>query len=133
MLTHLSLSLYLAFLLIVPLFVSLKFHKISDETKQKKYFYFTFIFLFSIIFLSRYLYKEVYCCHSRDKDETISSFFLRCGVPPHRFRYYYDHGFTKKEIIKDAFEELPKLPYSSSDREKVLKIYIKSLAELPDD
>ena len=130
---HLSFSFYLAILLIYSLFVSLKFHKISDEKKQKKYFFFTFIVLFSIIFLSRYLYKEVYCCHSRDKDETISSFFLRCGVPPYRFRYYYDHGFTKEEISKNAFEELPTLPYSHSDREEVLKIYIKRLAELPDD
>ena len=120
MLTHLSFSFYLAVLFIQPFIFFLKFHKISDEKKRNLFCVFAFIFLFSVFFLFRYLYKEVYCCHAREKDETISSFFLRCGVPPYRFRYYYDHGFTKEEISKNAFDELPNLPYSLSDREEVL-------------
>ena len=133
MLTHLSFSFYLAIFLIGPFIIFLKFYKISDVKKRNRFCSLTFIVLFSIIFLSRYLYKEVYCCHARVEDETISSFFLRCGVPPYQFRYYYDHGFTKEEISKNAFEELPTLPYSHSDREEVLKIYIKRLKELPDE
>lgn len=133
MLTHLSLSFYLAFLLIGPFIFFLKFHKIADERKRNRFCNLAFVVLFSFIFLSRYLYKEIYCCSPREEGETISSFFLRCGVPPYRFRYYYDHGFTKKEIIKNAFEELPQLPLSPADREETLKFYIKHLKELPDD